>query len=285
MAALRGLAQPMMNAHMCTFLRLIIARWPLDSSFSVVLELWLSYIQPWRYIHSRPMGAEYPQATLPIPRRFEPFIVDNIVSYTQIYAQLLTLFERLDFSSLKNVAMLYRLVKVFGQSNLAELLKHHEICLFVNKKSSPIKSAHHSFNTSGGSSILNRSLDLSAEWNSSATSAVSNASTPRSPSPYHNLSQSFFSEDNYVHMFGPSILNKVSGLMRKMLGAREDAFTLIKGLESDTKKRYQGVAGYIRWFMNTSEENDNDIQLSDLRKIPEILEVIIQTMGTVFEVS
>lgn len=73
--------------------------------------------------------------------------------------------------------------------------------------------------------------------------------------------------------------------MRKMLGAREDAFTLIKGLESDTKKRYQGVAGYIRWFMNTSEENDNDIQLSDLRKIPEILEVIIQTMGTVFEVS
>lgn len=73
--------------------------------------------------------------------------------------------------------------------------------------------------------------------------------------------------------------------MQKMMVAREEAFDLIKKLESETQKRYQGVAGYIRWFMNDAEETDNDLQLNDLRKIPEILEVIIQTMSNVFEVN
>lgn len=53
MSILRKLAQPMMNARIYPFLKSIIARWPLDSSLSVVLELWLSYIQPWRYTYDR----------------------------------------------------------------------------------------------------------------------------------------------------------------------------------------------------------------------------------------
>lgn len=284
MAALRSLAQPMMNAYMYTFLRSIIQRWPLDSSFSVVLELWLSYVQPWRYVHNRPRGGDSPQYQLPIPRKYESFILDNIVSYTQIYAQLLPRFERLDFTSLKNVAMLYRLIKVYGQSNLAEILKNHEFNLFTGKKSSPIKSAHHSFNSfnTSGSSALNRSFDHSY-WNTSNVSAASNSSN-RSASPFLNRSDNFLHEDNYVQMFGPIILGKVSLLLRKMLVARAEAFVLIKTLESETQQRYKGLGGYIRWFMNDVEETDNDIQLNDLRKIPEILEVITQTMGNIFEV-
>lgn len=279
MAALRLLAQPKINAYMYTFLHGIVSRWPLDSSFSVVLELWLSYVQPWRYLYNRPISAENINTsyTLPIPRRFESFIVDNIVSYTQIFAQLLTRFERLDFCSLKNVHMLARLFKVFGQSNLADLLKHTEMNLFVNKKASPIKSQSHSFNTSGGSSFLNRSLD---DWNSSA---ASNASTSRPGSPFNRM-ENIFNEDNYVHMFGPLITGKINGLMQKMLLAREDTFAMIKSMEAEKQKRYQGVAGSIRLFLIGAEETDDDFQLNDLRRIPDMVENIVQTMSFVFEV-
>lgn len=54
MAMLRKLANPMMKTRIYPFLKSIIGRWPLDSSLSVVLELWLSYIQPWRYLFDAP---------------------------------------------------------------------------------------------------------------------------------------------------------------------------------------------------------------------------------------
>lgn len=49
---------------------------------------------------------------VPINNRFDSFIADNLVIYTQIFVHILPRFERLDFTSLRNVIMLHRLVKV-----------------------------------------------------------------------------------------------------------------------------------------------------------------------------
>ena len=59
LCGLRKLAQPMMKVRIYQFLRSTISRWPLDSSMSVVLELWLSYIQPWRYTFDMLLNNRY----------------------------------------------------------------------------------------------------------------------------------------------------------------------------------------------------------------------------------
>lgn len=41
---------PSVQGKIYTFLRKAIYHWPLDSSFRLILEAWLSFIQPWRYV-------------------------------------------------------------------------------------------------------------------------------------------------------------------------------------------------------------------------------------------
>lgn len=48
----------------------------------------------------------------PINSKFDSFIAENLVIYTQIFVHILPRFERLDFTSFPNVIMLHRLVKV-----------------------------------------------------------------------------------------------------------------------------------------------------------------------------
>lgn len=289
MAVLRSLAQPMMNAQMNVFLRSIIQRWPLDSSFAVVLELWLCYIQPWRYTLNQQQGLADNQLIGPIPSKYERFILENSATYTQIFIQLLPRFERLDFASLKNVSMLYRLTKVFGQSNLGELLRMHDMRLFKEHLSSPIKASI-SLNISSHSNTSPSTSPASVQSIRQDVTDFYETPHPHSSGAYTHRSdgQHYYHEEDdggYVCMFGPNMAAKLQQFVNKILLAYENANQLISHLEAQRRKRYSGFAGYIKWYLVDDEDAENTRTLNDAKKISEILEFIVETFAYIFMVS
>lgn len=266
MAPLRLIAQPMMNAQMYTFLRCMIKRWPLVSSFSVVLELWLSYIQPWRYtcewnLYEGPTEAQL-QVML-IPRRFEQFIKDNMVSYTQILVQLLPRFQRTDFSSSKNVNMLFRLLKVLGQANLPDLLRANEFDVYATKSfisSSPKK--HNTLNRSGSGAHSN--IELMNDWGSYRT-------------------ESF--DDNYVCMFGDEMNQQMRMIVEKMLVTKEVERQRAAQLEREIRLRQKGIVQWLKRLLVGDEDLGSQVALSECRKIPELLDYMLQNISNIFDVS
>lgn len=291
MASLRSLAQPMMNAQINNFMLGIIQRWPLDSSFLVVLELWLSYIQPWRYTLNRHNGIEDPQLQISIPQKFEKFIMENAASYTQIFIQLLPRFERLDFTSPKNVTILYRLARVFSQSNLAHLLRMHDRRLLTEHLSlSPRKSnllpnisSHSNHSPPSPSSPTRNSQDVTDCFDTSANSTTAYYSQRNEVNYLHE-------DDTYICLFGSTerqrnIISKLEQFRNKLYESYECANQMINQLEASVQKKYNGFFGYIKWYLTNEEEAEHNQSLSDARKIAEVLEFVIRSFAIIFEVT
>mgnify|MGYP001506296891 CR=1 FL=1 len=120
----------MIQKNLYSFLRIVFDRWPNDSSFRIPLETWLSYIQPWRYIPGHNSNE-----TLNNLDRYDwrRFIDENIVFYTVLFRQVITrITKQLDLCSANNSLLLYRVLKVFGQDNLKEMMKKSEMKFFNN---------------------------------------------------------------------------------------------------------------------------------------------------------
>ena len=109
---------PSSQTKLYGFLRHTIHHWPLDSSFRLILETWLSYIQPWRYTdwHHRNLrgfpGRENEERVRSVDPQWISFIAENLLSYTVIFRQLLPRFKRLELATPKNSHMLFRITEV-----------------------------------------------------------------------------------------------------------------------------------------------------------------------------
>lgn len=51
-SALRKYARQIMCSKAYHYVKHLVMTWPLDASFRLVMELWLSLIQPWRYTNN-----------------------------------------------------------------------------------------------------------------------------------------------------------------------------------------------------------------------------------------
>uniref|UniRef100_A0A1B0BDP3 Sphingomyelin phosphodiesterase 4 n=1 Tax=Glossina palpalis gambiensis TaxID=67801 RepID=A0A1B0BDP3_9MUSC len=253
MVTLRKLAQPMMRVPFYPFLKSTMGRWPLDSSFSVVLELWLSYIQPWRYgFDWQLQKSNENNIEFSSDNRYQTFILDNLIIYTQIFVHILPRFERLDFTSLPNVIMLHRLVKVFNQTGLPVKLLQAEQSFGGNylKYDSPRKQ-----NTAANSTG-------SYEWD--------------------NLHY----DDGYTPMFGDAMQNTITKFLKTICIARDQVIKEIIAKTEENEERYKSFGIFKRIFNKIFEEMSCDVQkMKECNKIPDILESAMNTLGGMFNVD
>uniref|UniRef100_T1INQ4 Sphingomyelin phosphodiesterase 4 n=1 Tax=Strigamia maritima TaxID=126957 RepID=T1INQ4_STRMM len=115
------------------FLQTSITFWPLDASFRLVLETWLSYIQPWRYVsygrNHGSFGRRREEREL-VDTSWQRFVMENIAFYSILFQRIVLRFFRMELSTSKNAYMLYRITKVYSQSNLKQLIATAERNLF-----------------------------------------------------------------------------------------------------------------------------------------------------------
>uniref|UniRef100_A0A8C8CB31 Sphingomyelin phosphodiesterase 4 n=1 Tax=Oncorhynchus tshawytscha TaxID=74940 RepID=A0A8C8CB31_ONCTS len=106
------------------FLQHCFGHWPLDASFRVVLETWLSYIQPWRYTGEK----TNPQTdqNKGVPEKWRFFVQENLLMYTKLFQGFLNRVVRTDLVNVKNALMVFRVAKVFAQPNLSEMIQKGE---------------------------------------------------------------------------------------------------------------------------------------------------------------
>uniref|UniRef100_A0A1Q3F087 Putative sphingomyelin phosphodiesterase 4-like isoform x1 n=1 Tax=Culex tarsalis TaxID=7177 RepID=A0A1Q3F087_CULTA len=287
MALLRQSAQPLMNARMYGFLKSLISRWPLDSSFSDVLELWLSYIQPWRYTFNRDLSNN---SEMPITQRHENFIAENLIVYTQIFVQLIPRFERIDLTTLRNVMMLFRLLKVFSQGNLIDLLNQNEVIMSSNNN---VALNNSTFNASSGHANLSGASNRSVHNNSTGGGlnrssgggewkSFNSSGRPGTPG---NRSTGEPTDDSYVFLFGEHFTMLIEELLRKiyisMMVAREN----LRQMQQEKQNRYQGILKYVHMLIGYFDHDPiYSAMLNDRQKIPEILEVALQSLARMFQI-
>ncbi|XP_075258034.1 sphingomyelin phosphodiesterase 4-like isoform X2 [Convolutriloba macropyga] len=100
------------------FISQTIRNWPNEFPFRVIVETWLTYIQPWR-VSTADVGHNVDDE-IDVTAWYH-FIDDNLNFYTQILLLVLPHLLRADLTMTQNSAILFRIGKVFS-SNSCELM-------------------------------------------------------------------------------------------------------------------------------------------------------------------
>uniref|UniRef100_A0A8C0VSX8 Sphingomyelin phosphodiesterase 4 n=1 Tax=Cyanistes caeruleus TaxID=156563 RepID=A0A8C0VSX8_CYACU len=254
------------------FLQHCFGHWPLDASFRAVLEMWLSYLQPWRYAPEKP-----PQSTEPLPRsvseKWAAFIQENLLMYTKLFVGFLNRALRTDLVSPKNALMVFRVAKVFAQPNLAEMILKGEQ-LFLEPELVIPHRQHRLF----------MSPTLGGSFLSSRSPAVTDASFKVKSHVYSLEGQDF----QYKQMFGTEVRNLVLKLAQLICQAQQTAKSI-----SDHSAETMANQSFFSWFRFTPSEvngsytgNDLDeIGQDSIKKTDEYLEKALEYLCQIFKLS
>ncbi|XP_023727269.1 sphingomyelin phosphodiesterase 4 isoform X8 [Cryptotermes secundus] len=269
MDELKRIILPSSQAKIYGFLRHTIHHWPLDSSFRLILETWLSYIQPWRYTDWQyrnmrsPGGRDNEERTRTVDRQWLSFIAENLLSYTIIFKQLLPRFTRLDLTTPKNAHMLFRVTKVFSQPNLNTMLSEVEHCL----------------DDVSGAGLPNDSVN---SRNSPGTSHQGHKWSALVRQQILELEGSGY---QYKALFGSETMSQVFQFMLLIQRANETAHNLQLHLEKESRKRSSSFFASLKDLFFFNPADSDEYSLEDRQKVSAYLEMCLCQLSHIFEID
>ncbi|XP_032128068.1 sphingomyelin phosphodiesterase 4 isoform X8 [Sapajus apella] len=254
------------------FLQHCFGHWPLDASFRAVLEMWLSYLQPWRYAPDKqPPGSDSQPRC--VSEKWAPFVQENLLMYTKLFVGFLNRALRTDLVSPKHALMVFRVAKVFAQPNLAEMIQKGEQ-LFLEPELVIPHRQHRLFTapTFTGSFL--------SPW----PPAVTDASFKVKSHVYSLEGQ----DCKYTPMFGPEARTLVLRLAQLITQAKHTA-------KSISDQCVESPAGYsfLSWLGFGPTDTNGSYPANDLdemgqdsvRKTDEYLEKALEYLRQIFRLS
>ncbi|XP_055116960.1 sphingomyelin phosphodiesterase 4 isoform X2 [Symphalangus syndactylus] len=254
------------------FLQHCFGHWPLDASFRAVLEMWLSYLQPWRYAPDKQALGSDSQPRC-VSEKWAPFVQENLLMYTKLFVGFLNRALRTDLVSPKHALMVFRVAKVFAQPNLAEMIQKGEQ-LFLEPELVIPHRQHRLFTapTFTGSFL--------SPW----PPAVTDASFKVKSHVYSLEGQ----DCKYTPMFGPEARTLVLRLAQLITQAKHTAKSISdQCAESPTGHSFLSWLGFSSMDTNGSyTANDLDEMGQDsVRKTDEYLEKALEYLRQIFRLS
>ncbi|XP_036987367.2 sphingomyelin phosphodiesterase 4 isoform X2 [Artibeus jamaicensis] len=254
------------------FLQHCFGHWPLDASFRAVLEMWLSYLQPWRYAPDKQSQSTDGQARC-VSERWAPFVQENLLMYTKLFVGFLSRALRTDLVSPKNALMVFRVAKVFAQPNLAEMIQKGEQ-LFLEPEPVIPHRQHRLFTTP----------TFSGSFLSSWPPAVTDTSFKVKSHVYSLEGQ----DCKYTPMFGPEVRTLVLRLAQLITQAKQTAKSISDQCGENTAGRpFLSWLGFYLSDTNSSyPANDlDDVGQDSVRKTDEYLEKALEYLCQMFRLS
>ncbi|XP_044897335.1 sphingomyelin phosphodiesterase 4-like isoform X1 [Felis catus] len=250
------------------FLQHCFGHWPLDASFRAVLEMWLSYLQPWRYAPEKQAQSSDCQARC-VSERWAPFVQENLLMYTKLFVGFLSRALRTDLVSPKNALMVFRVAKVFAQPNLAEMIQKGEQ-LFLEPELVIPHRQHRLFTAP----------TFTGSFLSSWPPAVTDASFKVKSHVYSLEGQ----DCKYTPMFGPEVLR----LAQLITQAKQTAKSISDQCGESTAGR-----PFLSWLGFCSTDTNGSYAANDLdemgqdsvRKTDEYLEKALEYLCQMFRLS
>nr|XP_004670854.2 sphingomyelin phosphodiesterase 4 isoform X2 [Jaculus jaculus] len=254
------------------FLQRCFGHWPLDASFRAVLEMWLSYLQPWRYALEKQAQNSDSQPRC-VSEKWAPFIQENLLMYTKLFVGFLNRALRTDLVSPKNALMVFRVAKVFAQPNLAEMIQKGEQ-LFLEPELVITHRQHRLFTAP----------TITGSFLSPWPPAVTDASFKVKSHVYSLEGQ----DCKYTPMFGPEVRTLVLRLAQLITQAKQTAKSISdQCIDSPAGRPFLSWLGFSPTDSNSSySSNDLDEMGQDsIRKTDEYLEKALEYLRQIFRLS
>ncbi|VVC29694.1 Sphingomyelin phosphodiesterase 4, partial [Cinara cedri] len=102
------------------YLSYYMINWPQDFSFRILLEIWLCYIQPWRYDGFNNQTFSITESEM--SNKWRVFIMKNLLCYTKLFYLAIKRFNCVDICTPKYSIMIFRFLKIFTHPYLLRIL-------------------------------------------------------------------------------------------------------------------------------------------------------------------